>query len=430
MRRKARKGGGRQVELTVASLAGQGDGLVELDGRPLFLPLTVPGDRVLARVTGSKGGAFQGEVVELLDPGLGRIDPPCPHFGPCGGCALQHLDDAHYRDWKAGLVSEALSKRGFTDVEIWPMVTIPPGTRRRATLATRRQGKRILLGFHERRSHRIVDLTACLLLHPDLFALLAPLRALLVELMADGEEADIVLTLSETGVDLLIAGPPMVGLQGQEALTAFAEAQDLARLTWSDGETDPLPLLERRAPRLTFGKIAVTPPPGGFLQPSEEGQSALTSLVLEAAPETMERAVDLFCGCGTFTFPLAERSKVIAVEGDAVSLAALWQAARTQGLAGPVQVLERDLARQPFGAEELVGTDFLVFDPPRAGAKAQAEHLAESDVPVICAVSCNPTTFARDARILVEGGYRLDWVAPVDQFAWSAHLELVARFTR
>ncbi len=431
MRRKTRRGGGRQAEVTVESIGARGDGVAQLDGRPLFLPQTVAGDRVLVRVTGEKAGAFKGAVIELLAEGPGRVAPPCPHFGPCGGCQLQHLEDARYADWKADLLRQVLSRRGFHAAPIAPLIRIAPGTRRRATLAATRRGKGAILGFHEPGSHRVVDVRSCLLLTPNLLALLEPLRGVLPGLLAEGEIADVFLCDTDSGLDVLLVSRQAPDLAAREALAAFAEAADIARLSWCEPQGEPEPVLLRRPPRVRFADVMVDLPPGAFLQPSSEGEAALTRLLLAALPAGAATAADLFCGTGTFTFPLAERGlKVRAVEGVADVVEALHAAAKASPFAGKISAEVRDLMRAPLLPQELEGIDVAVFDPPRQGAKEQAATLAASRVATVIAVSCNPNSFARDARLLVDGGYRLESVTPLDQFPWSGHLELVAKFVR
>ncbi len=435
MRRRARKGGGRQLEASIEGLGARGDGFASLDGRPVFVPFTVAGDRVRLRLTGTRAGGFKGEVLELLEEGPGRAEPPCPHFGVCGGCALQHLTDEAYARWKQGLVAQALARRGFSEVPVQPMIRIPPGTRRRATLAASRRGSGVALGFHGRESHAVVDLDTCLLLTPRLMGLLPPLRQALSPLLQEGETAAVTLTETEEGPDLLVVSAQAPGLEAREALAVFAEGQDLARLSWAArakaGEAlSPEPVVLRRPPRLCFADVAVEPPPGGFLQPTAAGEAALVERVLSYLPEGAAALADLYAGCGTFSFPLAGRAHVHAVERDQAAMAALWSAARKADLAGRITVEARDLARAPVTAEELAGGDCVVFDPPRAGAREQAAEIARSSVPAAIAVSCNPNTFARDARTLVDGGFTLVEVAPIDQFPWTGHLELVASFRR
>ncbi len=442
MRRKARSGGGRQLEVTVETLGARGDGVVMLAGEddwgearpePLYLAQTLPGERVLARVGGPSPQGLRGQVLELLAPSPDRVDAACAHFGPCGGCQLQHLGEQPYRHWKRALLVEALRKRGFADSEelVKPLIALPPGGRRRASFAALRQGRRVLLGFHRRFSHSVEDLTECHILAPELFALLAPLRVALLPLLPDGKVQDLTATLTDSGIDLLLNLPSEPDLEGREQLAALAEALDLARISLAVAGQPPLPLAARRAPQVTMGQVAVTPAPGGFLQPTAAGQALLTRLVLEAVPEDADTVADLFSGCGTFSFPLAARGhRVHAVEGDPSAMEALGQTVRRYGLNETISFENRDLERNPVSADELEGGDAVVFDPPRAGARAQATALADSDIPVVVAVSCNPGTFARDARTLVEGGYRLMWAQPLDQFPWTGHLELVARFER
>ena len=435
MRRRARPGGGRQHEVTIEGVGARGDGYAQLGGDIVYVPFAVTGDRVRLRVTGQRAGGVKAEITELLSEGSGRTEPPCQHFGPCGGCALQHMADSTYAAWKSALLPQALAHRGFEDVEIKPMVRIPPGTRRRAVLAALRRGGRVQLGFRGRESHTIVDLKECLLLTPALAGLLPQMRGVLAEVLPEGAGAELHLTETETGSDIVIASPGQPNLAAREALARFAQEADVARLSWAEagskGEAgDAEPMLVRRPPRVTFGATPVEPAPGGFLQPSVAGERALSDAVLGYLPEVCETVADLYCGCGTFSFPLSGRARVLAADATDRSVAALWAAARRADLASRIAVEVRDLEREPLLPAELARFDAVVFDPPRAGARAQAQELAASKVPVIVAVSCNPNSFARDARILVNGGYRLEEITPVDQFPWSGHLELVAEFAR
>jgi 23S rRNA (uracil1939-C5)-methyltransferase len=312
------------------------------------------------------------------------------------------------------------------------MARVELGRRRRAVLnaTVGHEGQGLQVGFLGRESHRVADLASCLVLSPGLFALVVPLRAALASLVGPRERWGLVMSETENGVDLCLRTRRSPTLGDREALAALADGSDLARVSWQQGEETPEPIVQRREPAVTFGSVSVPPPPGGFLQPSREGEAALAALVMDGLPSTAGRVADLYSGCGTFTFRLADRAAVAAFEGDADALAALEAAARRAGLAGRVTAERRDLARLPLTAEELAPFDCVVFDPPRAGARAQAEQLARSRVPRLVAVSCAPATFARDARILVDGGYRLTSVAPVDQFPWSGHVELVARLER
>jgi len=430
MGRRTRPEGDRQVELTVHSIGGRGDGVAVGDGRPVFLANTVPGDRVRVRLPVERGGVTRGEVLEVLEPGPDRVVPPCRHFGACGGCALQHLDPDKGLQWKRDKLCTALAKRGLPVDAVRPIVSIAPGTRRRATLAAVRGPAGVTLGFRERGGHGVVDVISCLLLTPRLMALLPLLREALAPLLESRRDLAVSLCDTEEGADVLLFAAPGPDLAEREHLAGLAESADLARLSWREPGTPPEPLAIRRPPRVRFADVAVEPPPGGFLQPTPEGEAALVGQVTDALPEQVARIADLYSGCGTFTFPLAARAPVHAVEGNGAALAALETAARKAGLLGAITTETRDLARQPLRADELARFDAVVFDPPRDGAKAQAAEIARSKVPVAIAVSCNPSTFARDARILVNGGFQLVAATPVDQFPWSAHVELVASFRR
>ena len=423
------------MEVTFEALGGRGDGVAALDGRPLFVAHTLPGDRARVRITGERAGGLRGELLELIEAGPGRREAPCPHFGPCGGCSLQHLADREYADWKRGQVLQALARRGLDPAVVGNLVRIAANTRRRAVLTARRssgpgEGQGLRLGFYGRESHRVEDLQTCFVLTPGLLALVAPLRAALEALIGAEDRWGVVLSETETGVDLCLETRRAAGLRDREALAEFADSTDLARVSWRQADGEPEPIAVRRAPVVTFGTVAVTPPPAGFLQPSREGEAVLADLVLHGLPPAAGRVADLYSGCGAFTFRVAARARVSAADGDAAALEALEGAARRAGLADRVAAERRDLARRPLSAEELSPFDCVVFDPPRTGARAQAERLAESRVPRVIAVSCAPATFARDARILVDGGYRLTSLVPVDQFCWSPHVELVARLER
>ena len=447
MRRKARPGGGRQIELVIESIGARGDGIghdsAAQGGRPVFVPATLPGDRVRVRVTGERSGGLKARVLELIAEGPGRVEPPCPHFGPCGGCALQHLEEPRYEPWKRGLVVQALQRRGFATgdagVEIAPLFRVPPGSRRRAGLAARRgRDGAVTLGYHGRESHELVDISTCRLLTPRLLELLPDLRRALPQLLAAGEAAQLMVTETETGPDLLLTSTRPPDLAGREALADLARQADLARLSWLSPEDarrglEPEPVIELRAPRVSFGRVAVVPPPGGFLQPTAAGEAEITRCLQRYLPEGVARLADLYAGCGTFALALASDPaglQVHAVEADQAALAAMSRAAQGADMAGRVTTEQRDLARRPLEPAELARFDAVVFDPPRAGAREQAERIAQSPLTCAIAVSCNPNSFARDARILADGGFTLAEVAPIDQFPWSGHLELVALFRK
>jgi 23S rRNA (uracil1939-C5)-methyltransferase len=419
------------VDVTITALGGQGDGLAQQAGRTVYVPFTVPGDRVRVRLAGE-----QGRPVEWLERGADRAEPPCPHFGRCGGCALQHVADAAYATWKLARLQAALAQYRLTGVEIGQLLRIPPGQRRRAEFAVQRAGAAVRIGFHGHRTREIIEIGPCPVLLPAIVDLLPALRAGLRDVLRDGEAADLFVGLADGGVDALITLARTPDRATLEALAALAQSGDLARISWRRGDGPADIVAERRRPRAIFatgtGAIAVDLPPGAFLQASEAGERAIVDNVLGATGPA-RRLLDLYAGCGTLALPLAAAwhgRSVHAVEGDAAMATALSAAARNAGLGSAVTATARDLARRPLLAPELAGYDAIVFDPPFNGAREQSQAIAASPVRRIVGVSCNPVTFARDARILVDGGCRLVAVQPIDQFVWSTHLELVALFER
>ncbi len=366
--------------------------------------------------------AAPGDLVDAdgaLTPGPHHQVPPCRHFPDCGGCQLQHVDDDAYRAYLVDRVTGALAQHDIATEVRAPHLS-PPRSRRRATLRALRVGKGVAIGFNAERSHRIVDLRECHVLRPELFALVAPLRSLLVTILGRKGPGEVRLTLCDQGVDVALSGVVAEGLAAAEALTDFAETHRLARLSLDEGYG----LEVRYEPRPATVTLAGTPvglPPGAFLQATEDGEAALVAAVIEAVGSP-RRSADLFAGLGTFT--LALPGQVYAAEAARDAVLAL-KAAR------PNQSIEhRDLYRRPLTAEDLANFDAVVLDPPRAGAEAQVRELAAAAVSRVAYVSCNPATFARDAKLLVDGGYRLEWVRPVGQFRWSTHIELAACFRR
>lgn len=416
----------RAVEVEITEIGARGDGIARLDDDMLFVPFTVPGDRVIARVEGRRGDGLAAALIEVVEAGPGRAEPACPHFSRCGGCSLQHVDDALYGEWKRGLLVTQLARAGVAETAVAPLVRVPPGSRRRAAFAFSRRKPKIQLGFNARASHAIVDVERCLLLDPAVMALLPALRTMLTAIVPDGEDGDVTVTLTENGLDVLVDADARLDLFDRERLAAFADEQDLARLSWrrpGSGFVDPI---ARRRPALVrFAGIAVEPAAGAFLQPTKGGELAIAERVTGALAG-VQRVADLYSGCGSFTFPMAVAgASVHAVEGEEAPVHALEAAAHAHGLSG-VSAEVRDLARRPLLAAELARFQAVVFDPPRAGASAQAEQLAQAGPSLVVAVSCNPATLARDLRILMDGGYHLQAVTPIDQFPFSAHLEAVA----
>ncbi|MBC7738571.1 MAG: class I SAM-dependent RNA methyltransferase [Candidatus Saccharibacteria bacterium] len=405
------------MNLTIERLGHLGDGIAQGPNGPIYARQMLPGEVV--------EGELQGDEltgIRILTPSAVRVKPPCIHARTCGGCMMQHAADDFVTAWKQEIVQGALKAQGIS-TQFRPVMTSPPNSRRRATLTARRTKSGSLLGFHARGSDTLVAVPGCQLLHPDLIATFPALEALVKIGGSRTVEMQMTVTRSLSGADVMVTGGKPADAAMQMDLARLTEAHGLARLTWN-GETVAL----RTMPMQRFGRALVAPPPGAFLQATAEGEQALLQAVALAIGSA-RKVVDLFAGVGTFTLPLAERAEVLAVEGDAAMMAALDKGARGAEGLRRVTTQTRDLYRRPLEADEFKGFDAVVIDPPRAGAEAQMRVLAAARVPVIAAVSCNPATFARDARILINGGYSLDWIQVVDQFRWSPHVELAARFS-
>jgi len=416
------------VEVKITSLGAQGDGVGELDGTAVFVPGTAPGDLVRAEITDRRRNGIYTELEHILKPSTDRIEPVCKHFDQCGGCQLQFIADGAYELWLKERAIMALAHHGFnTDLVANPVVS-PKNSRRRVALKALLVPGRLILGFAERGSHKLVDITECPVMRQEILVVLPALRKVLSVILKLRMSADVHITLTATGLDLLIDAPMELDLVARELFVAFANKYDVAAIHWRDqGFLDPV--IIRREPMMNLSGVRAPLAPAAFIQATAEGEAALVQEVT-AACEGYGRIADLFCGVGTFTFPLAKRHQTLAVEGAKQALVAL-QAGANQAV-GLKQIIakHRDLYRRPLTSKELSAFDAVVFDPPRAGAKEQVAELAQSTVKRIVAVSCNPNTFSRDARTLVDGGYVLEKVVPVDQFLWSPHLELVGIFTR
>jgi 23S rRNA (uracil1939-C5)-methyltransferase len=413
------------VELVVERLGAAGDGIAHWRGRDVYLPFTAPGDHVRARIGARRAGGHDGRVVELVAAGAGRASAACRHFGSCGGCALQHLDPPLYRRAKLDGLHAALARRGVEPGSVAPLSIVPP-QRRRAKLGLvrpREAGERVRVGFRRRFRHALVDLAECPVLEPALAAAIAGLRQAASGFLRPGDTAEATLTRTDSGVDLLLEATAAPPLRALEALAEYAAADDLARIVWRTGAAD-LPVVERRPVRVVFSGIAVPFPPGGFLQASAAAERLLVAEIV-AGIGPRRPALDLYSGLGAFALALARSGPVHAVDGDPATAAALARATAPQ-----LRVECRDLTRDPLPPAALGDYAAAVLDPPRAGAARQAAALAASTLDTVVVVSCNPKTFARDARLLIGGGFRLERLVPIDQFVWTPHLELVATFYR
>lgn len=406
------------TKLTIERLGAAGDGIGTIEGTDIYAPFTVPGEVV------------EGEIIEgrmpnasILKPSADRVKAPCPHFRSCGGCATQHIREEVLADWKRETVRTALERVGLSP-ELPPTLTSPHRSRRRAVFAGRRTKNGAMVGFHARQSDVIIPLRDCVLVLPQVFDTLPALE----ELTRLGASRKSVLRLSVTataaGPDVDVGGARPLDRSDHEALARIAQSFALSRLSW-DGEV----IVSPATPAIRMGRAEVTPPPGAFLQATQAGEDALVAEVRQAVGKA-KSVVDLFSGCGTFTLPLTQSADVHAVEGSRAMLRALDHGWRHGSGLRKVTTETRDLFRNPLLSDELNRFAAIVLDPPRAGAKAQVAQIMQSTVKTVAYVSCNPSTFARDAAALTGAGFTLSRVQVVDQFLWSGHTELAATFVR
>lgn len=411
-------------EITIQRLGHKGDGIgrgLILVGKadqegPIYAPLTLPGEKVEGDVVGDRMPS-----PKILRPSSDRVSPPCRYFKRCGGCAMQHASDGLVEAWKASIIKDALKAHGLP-APLRHFESSPPRTRRRAVFSGRRLKKGAMVGFHMRGSDQLVDLEDCHLVLPELMGVFPALKDLIALGGSRKSELSLFVTWMDGGADVSV-GPARPDDKVLLQAASVAHQQNLARLSWG-GEL----VVERRVPTVQFDGITVRPPPGPFLQATAHGENALRSAVSETVSGA-SKVIDLFAGCGTFALPLVKTAEVHAVESDRAALDAMDHAWRHADGLRKLTTEARDLYRRPLVPMELKA-DALVIDPPRAGAEAQIAEVAQSDVPVVAMVSCNPLTFARDAKVLTQAGYTLNWIDIVDQFRWSSHIELVASFTR
>lgn len=401
--------------LTIERLGHLGDGIA--DG-PVFVPRTLPGEVVEGEVQGGKMPAPR-----ILGSSDHRIKPACAHYRACGGCALLHADDGFVADWKLSVVVAALAAQGL-EAPVRPILTSPLRSRRRAALSGRRTKKGAIVGFHGQQSDVLTPVPDCLVLTDALRAIVPVLEQITVRAGSRKGEMTFTVTDTDAGIDVAVTGGKPLDRDLEMGLAEILPGSAIARLSW-DGEVTLL----AQQPYLKFGSARVVTPPGAFLQATKSGESALVAAVAEAIG-TPRRVADLFAGCGTFALPMAATSEVHAVESDSLMVEALTAGWRGAGGLHALSAETRDLFRRPLLPDELARFDAVVIDPPRAGAAAQVAELARASVPRLAFVSCNPVTFARDAAVLVAGGYRLDWMQVVDQFRGSPHVEVVAQLTR
>ncbi|HEY8124496.1 MAG TPA: methyltransferase [Methylocystis sp.] len=404
--------------LVIERLGNRGEGVAQLGARRVFVPYALAGEIVTAEVDGEHA-----RLIEIVEASPQRIAPICPYFSDCGGCAVQTLRADAYAQWKRSLVETALINAGLT-LDVGPLVDAHGAGRRRVTFHARSDAGKARVGYMAARSHRIVEIEACPLLAPELAGALPAARAIAAILAPRGKPLDIAVTATLGGLDVELRGAGPLDDFEIRALLAAADARDLARLTNHGGL-----IALRRAPQVKIGDVTLTLPPGAFLQATQAGEETIAARLLKAT-EKAQAVADLFCGVGAFALRLARRAQVKAYDSDAGALAAMRAAAdATPGLRA-LEGVARDLFANPLSASELNRFDAVIFDPPRAGAAAQAAEIARSDIPVVVAVSCNAQSFARDAAILLKGGYVIQDISPLDQFRYAAHVEIVAVFEK
>jgi 23S rRNA (uracil1939-C5)-methyltransferase len=399
---------------TIDRLGAQGDGVANTETGPVFVPFTLPGETVTAAREKDRA-----TLMAVIERSPQRVEPPCRHFGDCGGCALQHLERGAYDNWKRDKVVEAL-KRERIEATVAATIPCPPASRRRVVFTARRTEAGILLGYNRAHSHTIVDIEECPIAVPEIVAALGRLRALAGLICNTSKPFHMTVTQTASGLDIAAVDSGKPVESARTLASDFVIREGLARLS-VDGEI----IVEPRKPAILFGDVSASPPPGGFLQAVASAESAMAGLVADHLDKA-RRIADLFAGAGAFALRLAKRAEVHAVEGDDAALGALDRGFRFATGVKRVTAERRDLFRRPITFKELNAFDGLVFDPPRAGAEDQSKQIARSDIPLVAAVSCNPVTLARDLKILIGGGYRLKSVTPIDQFLWSPHVEAVA----
>ena len=402
------------ARFSIEKLGSQGDGIAETETGDVFVPFALPGEVVNAAREKNRA-----TLMAVVEPSPLRIAPACRHFTECGGCAVQHLEAEAYRQWKRGKVEHALKMKGI-DTEIAAIVPCEPHSRRRLTFTARKSAEGMLLGFVRALSSEVISISECPISLPEIVAALDRLKSLAALICATTKSFHMTVTATSSGLDIAAQDSGRLGEHQRRIAANFVIAQKFARLT-IDGEI----VVEPQKPVVLFGEVSVNVPPGAFLQATQAAEQAMVAMVGQHLARA-KKVTDLFAGCGSFALRLAAKSEVHAVEGDAAALAALDHGFRFATGLKRVTNERRDLYRRPLTFKELNAFDGLVFDPPRAGAEDQSKQIARSDVPLVAAVSCNPVTLARDLRILIDGGYSLKSVTPIDQFLWSPHVETVA----
>ena len=417
-RRKPQAKFAQILTASIDEIGSRGDGVVRVDGNTIYIPFTAPGDVAKIEATGERG-----VLKSLIEESEHRRKPVCRHCGHCGGCALQHVSEDFYRKWKAARVYDALAREGFSPVTIQPVIFCAAASRRRALFAVRKKQGDVVFGFHERASRKIVDINECHIMEPAFAAKLAALKSFARTVCEFSDAFNMLATECDNGIDINLRGT--VDLDGPGAFAAVSDAAREAGFLRIAINNEIL--VEFDPPIVSFGDVPAAIPPGAFLQASRIGEDTIRNTILTEI-NSEKTIADLFSGCGSFSLPLSKRAHVAAYDSERRAIQSLKKSAKSEGCNVHAQC--RDLFRNPLTPFELNEFDLLVTDPPRAGAAAQMVEIARSDVRLVISVSCNPSTFARDASILREGGFDLTKVTPVDQFVYTPHIEVVGVFRR
>lgn len=415
------------ITVAIGDIGASGDGIGNFEGQKVFVPYTVQGETVTARITKVGKDHINAELLAVEHPSPERREPPCPHFTGCGGCSLQHIQEESYYAFKERALQTAIRRAGYEGTVIQPIIRIGEGKRRRANFKISIHKGEVQLGFYEEQSRKVIDIQECLVLEAAISRCISPLKKVISKVGTAAALKEVSVTLSDTGLDILFFGQLEPLLGELSVLGDFARAHDVSRITWKS-PAGLLTVISQRPVELVFGQARVAMPVESFVQATRLGQEVITAEVL-AATQGRKNVVDLYAGSGAYSFALAEQAKVHAVEGDRAMVQAINKAASHPGYMGKVTVEQRDIYAYPLKGEEIKYFDAAVINPPRNGASSQVEAIAASGVPIVVMVSCNPATFSRDARILKEAGYSLDRVVGVDQFFLSHHLEMVGVFS-
>lgn len=416
-----------EIEVTIDALGGLGDGIARLHGKPIIIPKTCGGDRLKVQIIRETKDCYHGVMTDLIHPGPERQTPPCQYFDRCGGCTMQHLVPSAYSDFKHRLLHEAIARTGFAAPQS-EVIFLPAHTRRRVEFKLHHTKSNVSLAFHALRSHTPVVVSECLVLHPALQSLIGPLSNALSALPGVDAIYAVSATIADEGIDLvLIAKQPVALLPS--ALELLCTVTGIARVSTRIGDDAPRVAHEASPVKMHLGGYPVALPPGAFLQATAQGQQLLTEHVVRAIKPNAASVIDLFCGIGTYSFSLSRHAKTHAVEGDQTMVDTITSTVSKEQIKG-LTAERRDLFKNPLPASVLKRFDAAVINPPRAGAKAQTEQIANSGIPTVVMISCNPATFARDAAILRLAGYTLAFIQGIDQFLWSQHLEIAAVFKK